>query len=268
MRRPKPCREFSSVPSREARTRTRAPRPVARLGELRALITGYDVSAGRARVLLAEYDGLRGSLPRDDQELVEAELGLLDTFADICELSRNRPTLDEEGSDESVHSPREYFHSFLHSLDAEVEGLPEAFRSKIARALRNYDVTTLEPGPELEEAVYRLFLALQRMENHGTGDQRDCSGAGSALTMFPSASTSAVGEVLERLIIATQVRYPVIGDIARNLRFRLFDEPQIAQGARAGLRRRARRPAVSCRQSRRAGLRGPHRRTRRTRRSC
>ena len=46
---------------------------------------------------------------------------------------------------------------------------------------------------------------------------------------IPTASTSAVGEVLDRLIIATQVRYPVIGDIARNLRFRLFDEPQIAK---------------------------------------
>ncbi len=51
-----------------------------------------------------------------------------------------------------------------------------------------------------------------------------------------------VGEVLERLIVATQVRYPVIGDIARNLRFRLFDEPQIRKareqiydGVREGL---------------------------------
>ena len=59
---------------------------------------------------------------------------------------------------------------------------------------------------------------------------------------IPTASTSAVGEVLDRLIIATQVRYPVIGDIARNLRFRLFDEPQIAKareqvydGVREGL---------------------------------
>ena len=40
-----------------------------------------------------------------------------------------------------------------------------------------------------------------------------------------------MGEVLERLIVATQVRYPVIGDVARNLRFRLFDEPQIRRPA-------------------------------------
>ena len=86
--------QFRTQPrSEDTNPRTEA---LARLAELRALITGYDVSAGRARILLAEYDDLRGSLPRDDQELVEAELGLLDTFADICEISRNRPTLDEE----------------------------------------------------------------------------------------------------------------------------------------------------------------------------
>ncbi|MBS4727969.1 ATP-grasp domain-containing protein [Mycobacterium sp. SM1] len=214
---------------------------LARLAELRALITGYDVSAERARLLLAEYDALRDSLPHDDAELVEAELALLGIFADICEISRNRPTLDEQDSDERVHSPREHFHSFLRSLDAQLEGLPPAFCTKLIRALRDYDVSTLEPGPELEEAVYRLFLALQRMEN-----QVPVITAllGRWLTAdVVSALPTAVGEVLERLIVATQVRYPVIGDISRNLRFRLFDEPQIRKarertydGVRAHLR--------------------------------
>src|SRR3954470_6943907 len=62
---------------------------LARLAELRASILGYDMGASRARTVLAEYDALRGSLPFDDPELVGAELGLLDTFADICEMSRN-----------------------------------------------------------------------------------------------------------------------------------------------------------------------------------
>ena len=207
----------------DANPRTEA---LVRLGELRTQITGYDVSADRARILLAEYHALRGSLPLDDPELVQAELRLLDTFADICEISRNRPTLDEEETDERVHSPREHFHSFLHSLDAEVEGLPPAFRAKIVRALGNYDIDALDPGPELEEAVYRLFLALQRMENQ-VPVITAMLGRWLTADEVPSASNGAAGEVLERLIIATQVRYPVIGDIARNLRFRLFDEPQI-----------------------------------------
>lgn len=207
----------------DANPRTEA---LARLGELRALITGYDVSADRARILLAEYDALRGSLPRDDHELVEAELGLLETFADICELSRNRPTVGEETSDESVHSPREHFHTFLRSLDVEVEGLPAVFRAKLARVLRGYGIDDLEPGPELEEAAYRVFLALQRMENQ-VPFVTTMLGRWLTAEDVASVSTSAVGEVLERLIVATQARYPVIGDIARNLRFRLFDEPQI-----------------------------------------
>lgn len=43
----------------------------------------------------------------------------------------------------------------------------------------------------------------------------------------PGRAPSGLGEVLDRLIIATQVRYPVIGNVARNVRFRFFDEPQI-----------------------------------------
>jgi acetyl/propionyl-CoA carboxylase alpha subunit/acetyl-CoA carboxylase carboxyltransferase component len=199
---------------------------LARLAELRALILGYDASADRARILLAEYDALRGSLPFDDPELVQAELGLLDTFADICEISRNRPAPDEEDTDEGVHSPREHFHSFLHSLDADVEGLPSTFRTTLALALRDYEISDLEPGPELEDAVYRLFLALQRMENQAPVITA-LLGRWLTADEVPSASTGGLGEVLDRLIVATQVRYPVIGDIARNLRFRLFDEPQI-----------------------------------------
>lgn len=216
--RAQPKREDAS-PRREA---------LARLAALRGLITGYDLSAERARILLAEYDALRGSEPDEDHELAEAELGLLDTFADICELSRNRPTLDEEEHDEPVHSPRELFHSFLRSLDAELEGLPPRFRAKIARALRHNDVTSLEPGPDLEEAVYRLFLALQRMENQ-VPVVTALLGRWLTAEDVPSAVTGDASEVLQRLIVATQVRYPVIGDIARNLRFRMFDEPQISK---------------------------------------
>ena len=200
-------------------------RALARLEELSALITGFDVSASRARALLSGYEQLRTAVTGDDTAVVEAELVLLNTFADICELARNRPTMDEENTDERVHSPREHFHSFLHSLDVDIQGLPEAFRSKLSRALRHYDIDDLARSPELEEAVYRVFLALQRIENqvpviaalldHWLDDSAD------------KTSDTAIGEVLERLIVATQARYPVIGDVARNLRFRLFDAPQI-----------------------------------------
>ncbi|NLE82374.1 MAG: ATP-grasp domain-containing protein [Rhodococcus sp.] len=201
----------------------------SRLRSLGAMMTGYDVSANRAHALLDEYDVLCEQLPANDCRLVQAELALLTTFADVCELSRNRPAPGEERTQDSVHSPREHFHSYLHSLDAEREGLPETFRTKLSQALTHYDVTDLERTPEVEEAVYRVFLAQQRMDNQ-------IPVVAALLERWLTKSTAPEGshelsEVLDRLILATQVRYPVIGDVARNLRYRFFDEPHI-QSAR------------------------------------
>ncbi|AYJ50732.1 ATP-binding protein [Rhodococcus sp. P1Y] len=215
--------EFRTVPT--AVGASASSQALSRLGELSALITGFDVNATRARALLSGYDELRSAVPRDDHAVIDAELALLNTFADICELSRNRPTMDEENNDERVHSPREHFHSFLHSLDADIQGLPESFRTKLSRALRHYDADATEGRtPELEEAVYRVFLALQRIENQVPVI---ASLLDHWLTDSSAQPSSDIGEVLERLIVATQARYPVIGDVARNLRFHLFDAPQI-----------------------------------------
>ncbi|WP_111767320.1 carboxyl transferase domain-containing protein [Nakamurella deserti] len=212
---------------------TRDHRAVAEqsLGLLRAMITGFDVTAAQARQALSTYDNALADLP-EDGELRRAEFQLLSTFADLCELSRNRPAGSEQAADERVHSPREYFHAYLHSLDAEREGLPVSFRQRLTRALRHYGVTDLEPCPELEDAVFRVFLALER-----AGTQTPVIAALLERWLVnggvPAGATEEdLGDVLSRLIVATQLRYPVIGDLARNVRFQAFDRPVI-EAARA-----------------------------------
>jgi len=205
----------------EAPTRARE-----HIDALRAMITGYDVSAKRAHSLVAEYAELRSNLAHD-ADLWREEFALLTTFADLCELSRNRPTSDEEDPDERVHSPQEHFHTYLHSLDIEQERLPDAFRTRLSRALRHYGVADLERSPELEEAVYRVFLAQQ-----GATDQIPVVAALLERWLVePEASTGPardeMREVLDRLIVATQLRYPTVGDLARSIRFRFFDNPVI-----------------------------------------
>jgi acetyl/propionyl-CoA carboxylase alpha subunit/acetyl-CoA carboxylase carboxyltransferase component len=199
-------------------------RAMAILDALGALVTGYDVSASEARALVAEYSRVRRALPPDDAELVSTELALLTTFADICELSRNRPSDEEERSDLHVHSPREHLHSYLHSLDAEREGLPESFRARLSRALTHYGITDLEPTGRLKDAVYRVFLALARSDAQMPVvtallerwlDVADITTAHDALA-----------EVLERVVTATQIRNPLIGELARSVRYRYFDQPQ------------------------------------------
>ncbi|HUR72810.1 MAG TPA: biotin/lipoyl-containing protein, partial [Sporichthya sp.] len=200
------------------------------LEALRALVTGYDVSAAEGRALVAEYGAVRRLLPAQDTRLVAAELSVLRMFADICELSRNRPSAEEEKSETRVHSPREHLHTYLRSLDVEREGLPESFRSKLLRALAHYGVRELDPTDEpLKDAVYRVFLALAR------GDAQtpvvtallERWLAAEDLVVADQKVNDELAEVLERLVTATRIRYPLIGDLARSVRFRHFDQPLI-----------------------------------------
>jgi acetyl-CoA carboxylase carboxyltransferase component/biotin carboxyl carrier protein len=206
-------------------------RALSLLAALHALITGYDVSADYARQLVAEYATARNELPMDDAELLNGELSVLTTFADLSELSRNRPASEEEEADAQVHSPREHFHAYLHSLDIEREALPDTFRSRLSRALRHYGVDDLEPGPRLEEAVERIFLAQQRVADQLPAVLALLDHWLTTERLPTGPARAEVAEVLDRLVVATQLRYPSVGDLARAVRYRYFEEP-VVLGAR------------------------------------
>ncbi len=203
---------------------------LALLSALQALITGYDVGADRGRRIVVDYGRTRSELPAEDAELLRAELAVLTVFADLCELSRNRPTsAEEEESTVQVHSPREYFHSYLHSLDLEREALPETFRARLERVLLHYGVSALDADPALEAAVYRIFLAQQRASSQLPAVTALLDRWLVAGELPPGSSRTEIGEVLDRMVVATQLRYPAVGDLARAVRFRYFDQPLVLQ---------------------------------------
>ena len=191
------------------------------LEELRSMLLGFDVDPRDGGRTLAGYLAARAELPHRP---LEAETGLLEVFAALSELSRNKPEGEETRAETRVHSPREYFHAYLQSLDAERAGLPGTFTERLLRVLGHYGVGELDRTPALEEAVFRIFLAQQR------------AAAGAALitallqqwlTEAPPGRDlrEAVGQALERLVVATQLRFPVIGDLARSVVFRWFAQP-------------------------------------------
>jgi acetyl/propionyl-CoA carboxylase alpha subunit/acetyl-CoA carboxylase carboxyltransferase component len=192
--------------------------------DLRSLLLGFDVDPHDERRVLDGYLDARRTATADGHRPLTEELELLDVFADLVELSRNRPAGEDDGGDSRVHSAREYFHTYLQSLDVERAGLTKSFEAKLAKALGHYGVTDLERSPALEAAVFRIFLAQQRAAADATVITTLLR---AWLQESPPDDTlrRPVGLALERLLAATQVRFPVVSDLARGLVFAWFAQP-------------------------------------------
>ncbi len=208
------------------------------LAALRALVLGFDIDEREARPLLAGLAGVRAALPGDDPGLLAGETAVLAIFADLCALSRNRRVPDGSGSvdDGSVadagaaRNPQEYLYAYLRSRDADAEDLPESFRVKLRRALAHYGVTDLDPSsPDLGPALYRMFLAHRRAPAHVPVVSELLQWRLRHPDSLPVEAREGYRHVLDRLVTATQLRHPVVGDLARQVRYRLFDAPLIAQ---------------------------------------
>ena len=199
------------------------------LAGLAALVMGFDAPIGDSP--LATYLSVRDQLA----DPLPGEVELLSLFADFAELNRNRPADEQLHTELRVHSTREHFHTYLQSLDVERGGLPEDFRGRLLAVLGHYGITELERTPELEEAVFRLFLAQQR----AAADVPIATGILQAWLQSSPPAADGLRELLERLVRATQLRHPVVGDLARSVRFRWFDQPLVdaeREGVLAGVR--------------------------------
>ncbi len=215
--------------------------------DLRSLLLGFDVDPHDQRRTLAGYLAARAELGESSRPLT-AEVELLKVFADLSELTRNKPAGEDISAERPVHSAREYFHTYLQSLDVQRAGLPETFQGRLQRVLGHYGVVDLERTPELEEAVFRIFLAQQRA---ATDVAIVSALLRQWLTEAPPAESlrEEAGLALEHLVAATQVRYPAVSDLARGVVFRWFAQPllrraraEVYAGVRQSLRHLDRNP--------------------------
>ncbi len=211
------------------------------LAALRALVLGFDVDEAAAARQLRTLAAARAHLPAGDPKLLAGEAEILQIFADLCALWRNRRVPDETQAEdeaavdaEAARNPQEYLHAYLRSRDADAEGLPESFRIKLRRMLSHYGITDTAPAPDLGPALYRIFLAhrraaalvpapseLLRWRLRHPGSLQE----GAAPQDHARADYR---RVLDQLVSATQLRYPAVGDLARQVRYRCFDAPLIA----------------------------------------
>ena len=245
-----PAGSDASVPARLSRL----------LAELSAHLMGYDTDAATdtlAAYLTARDEALATTLRPLDKlgvnqaqgssggpeaaasaqttaELAEAssadilagEIGLFALYADLAELSRNRPAGEQDNTELRIHSDREHFHGYLRSLDAARAGLPAQFVQRLERALAHYGVDSPDRTPALDEAVFRIFLAQQRV----AADVQVVLAILDRWIGQPAPDAELAGPAraqLERLVRSTQRRFPAVSDVARSVRFRWFDQPQV-----------------------------------------
>ncbi|WP_433072878.1 carboxyl transferase domain-containing protein [Dactylosporangium sp. CA-052675] len=192
------------------------------LQDLRALLLGFDTDPHDRGRTLTHY--LTARAEAGDRPL-PGEVELIAVFADLAELTRNTPGGELGGEPNSaVHSPREYFHRYLGSLDVDRAGVPAAFQARLTKVLAHYGVDSLDRTAELEAAVFRIFLAQQRTAT-------DVAVVSELLRQWlagpqpAEALAERAGLTLEHLIEATQVRFPAVSDLARGIVFRWFAQP-------------------------------------------
>ena len=200
------------------------------LDALRRRLLGFDVPEDR---IIAELDAGDASA---DPTILRAELEVLRVFADTMLLTRNRRQA-WEAADGPNRSDREHFRVFLRTLDLTADGLPEIFGEQLRAALAHHGVHSLERTRELEVALYRIHRVHQRAATHVPAILALLGRWLATPSPHNSEATAQVESTLERLIRATELPFPSLGDLARRVRYRVLDEPRMAAHRDAAHRR-------------------------------
>jgi acetyl/propionyl-CoA carboxylase alpha subunit/acetyl-CoA carboxylase carboxyltransferase component len=200
------------------------------LEELRQLMLGFDVDPAQATRLVAEWSW-NCEAPSDGHDTRRREDEVLNIFVDICSLFHCHPTVDEATGGETP-SAESFLFSYLHMLDKRGEELPPAFAAALQRAVAHYGVPTLDRSPELEEALLWIYKSHQHVEHHigpvlAVLERRRAESDLSRIHPAPSFRT-----LLDRMALLTSGLFPAVSDLAREVRYRCFDQPLFEQARR------------------------------------
>ncbi|ABF39471.1 Carbamoyl-phosphate synthase L chain, ATP-binding protein [Candidatus Koribacter versatilis Ellin345] len=195
--------------------------PARPIESFRQMLLGFDVKPEFTNVA-AKYQSAD-----EDREpsLYTEENRVLEIFADICALFRNTPRLAKELPGESPSAEACLFW-YLRSPASEGEGLPPEFTESLRRAVRHYGVESLQPSSELQDALVWIYKSHCRIERQVTAILRILQHRLDTLDLNAQPPKDAFSTLLDRLIAITRAAFPLVSDLARELRYRCFEQPQ------------------------------------------
>jgi acetyl/propionyl-CoA carboxylase alpha subunit/acetyl-CoA carboxylase carboxyltransferase component len=182
------------------------------LAQLRQLLLGFDVTPTEARKLAAGWQELASAVSGREPSVLREEDWALGAFAEVQALfSRARAPQGPP--------PLEELWRYLHGPEARGAGLTSPFVAMLRRALSRYGVSMDAHGRALELALLRIQKAHDR-----AGEQL---GPIAAILerRLRMASKGTSREVLDRLASLGQELFPALADLAREVRYRTYDQP-------------------------------------------
>ena len=194
------------------------------LDAVREALLGFDIDPSLLRTMANPgATPCPDVLPDDENRALEDEL--LGVFADVISLFRREPVEDDDVDELTRRATEEYLLDYLLHTESRGRGLPARFLRQLERALAHFGVTSLDPSPELDVALYRLVVSHHRMSRQIETMLQ--------LSEHRLAHADAGGDedlrgLLDRLVHETRARHPAVNDLARELRYRVFDAPFLA----------------------------------------
>ncbi|NNE19829.1 MAG: ATP-grasp domain-containing protein, partial [Myxococcales bacterium] len=194
--------------------------------ELQRLIMGFD--ADRVELSREIEDGslvAEGVSPSDPGR-IELEDEILNIFVDLCSLFRRQSRGEDGSEDFGKHTAEEYLFTFLRDLVVRrEEELPASFVSKLRRAIGHYGLAELERNAELQGVLFRICKGNKRIDEQVAPVLSLLQSRLDNVARLRDTAGDGFRELLSRMIIETQDRYPAIHDLARELQYYYFERP-------------------------------------------
>lgn len=189
----------------------------------RSLLLGYDVAPAEVKRLMTDRGQLCHQLPVTDPDLIGNEDEMLTIFVDLCSLFQRLALTEDHEAAEALAS-QEYLLTYLRTFDTQGTELPQAFLDKLLRTLAHFGVYSLRRTPELEEALLRLYKSHLKMDQHLTLMLSLLERRLANHEAMQPALSASFQWLLNRTIEETLGSYPSLSELAREVRFRLYDE--------------------------------------------
>ena len=203
---------------------------LATLDEIRRLVLGFDVDPTDARRLTREYAEAAPAIAGDPEGL-EAEERILRAFVDVSSLFRRQTGAEDPDAIGAV-STSEYLLTYLRTYDTQTPDLPPRFVDRLARATAHYGVEGKKKSPALREALLWIWKSRQRAEHQVEPILALLERRLAAAEAADTPRSPALRTLLDRLVSVSEGRWPALGDVARDLRYRVFDQPAFEQARR------------------------------------